>query len=174
MPALFEEAAEAKGDNSSELQTAEALLAELKQTQPPNSPRVRILESYRLMAINDEKSKNDNCEAAVRILDEILHEDQDNVAAILGKPTSFPASCHDSSFFFASFVAIATAYTLLKKAPQARNHLKRVSKLNYVPEYANEFEKCYLMLADAYIQVSSTSSIGYDLLVFSPFLLFLS
>ena len=51
------------------------------------------------------------------------------------------------------FSAIYTAYTVLKKAPQARNHLKRVFKLNYTPENANEFEKCYLMIADAYIQV---------------------
>jgi len=42
---------------------------------------------------------------------------------------------------------------LLKQPPRARNQLKRVTKLEWTEEFSNEFEKCWLLLADLYIKV---------------------
>ena len=41
---------------------------------------------------------------------------------------------------------------LLKQEPKARNHLKRISKMQYNTEEADELERSYLLLADMYIQ----------------------
>ncbi len=49
-------------------------------------------------------------------------------------------------------MGIATAYMLLKQTPRARNQLKRVSKMAWTSDDAEEFEKCWLLLADIYIQ----------------------
>ena len=54
----------------------------------------------------------------------------------------------------AILAGMATANLLLKQVPRARNHLKRVSKLMWNMEEANDFEKSWLLLADVYIQVS--------------------
>lgn len=49
--------------------------------------------------------------------------------------------------------AMATAYMLQKQAPKARNQLKRISKMEYEPELAEEFERAWLLLSDIYINV---------------------
>ncbi len=49
-------------------------------------------------------------------------------------------------------LGIATANMLLKQIPRARNQLKRVSKMTWTSDEAEEFEKCWLLLADIYIQ----------------------
>lgn len=42
---------------------------------------------------------------------------------------------------------------LLKQTPKARNQLKRVQKIQYKPDEAEEFERAWLLLADIHIQV---------------------
>jgi tetratricopeptide repeat protein 21B len=40
---------------------------------------------------------------------------------------------------------------MLKQAPKARNHLKRVAKIPFSAELVDDFERGWLMLADVYI-----------------------
>ncbi|KAF0296468.1 Tetratricopeptide repeat protein 21B [Amphibalanus amphitrite] len=47
---------------------------------------------------------------------------------------------------------MATAYMLLKQTPRARNQLKRVAKNTWNFEDAEYLERCWLLLADIYIQ----------------------
>ena len=58
---------------------------------------------------------------------------RDNVGAILG---------------------MSIAYQLLKQTPRARNQLKRVFKRGWNFDDAEYLERCWLLLADIYIQVS--------------------
>lgn len=55
-------------------------------------------------------------------------------------------------------LAIATAYTILKQGQRAKNQLKRVSKRSWTFEDAEYLERCWLLLADFYMQASK-----YDL-----------
>ncbi|KAI4489571.1 hypothetical protein M0802_011008 [Mischocyttarus mexicanus] len=55
-------------------------------------------------------------------------------------------------------LGMATAHILLKQTPRARNHLKRVSKNVWTFEDAEYLERCWLLLADIYVQSSK-----YDL-----------
>lgn len=41
---------------------------------------------------------------------------------------------------------------ILKQVPRARNQLKRVAKMQWTTEHAEEFEQSWLLLADVYIQ----------------------
>ena len=50
---------------------------------------------------------------------------------------------------------MAVAYMSLKQPPKARNQLKRIVKMDWTEEYAQEFEKSWLLLADIYIEVFS-------------------
>ena len=47
---------------------------------------------------------------------------------------------------------MATAHMMLKQVPRARNQLKRVAKIQWNSEDAEEFEQSWLLLADIYIQ----------------------
>jgi len=49
-------------------------------------------------------------------------------------------------------LAMANAFTMLKQTPKARNQLKRVAKMGYVAEEADEFERSWLLLSDIHIQ----------------------
>ena len=72
-----------------------------------------------------------NAESAINRLLEVLQADQDYAPAL---------------------VAAALGYLTLRQAPKARNHLKRIAKLSYQPEYADDFELGWLLLAHVYIQ----------------------
>lgn len=58
---------------------------------------------------------------------------------------------------------MATAYMMLKQTPRARNHLKRIAKMNWTIVDADEFEKSWLLLADVYIH-SGKYDMATDLL----------
>ncbi|XP_058794945.1 tetratricopeptide repeat protein 21B-like [Phymastichus coffea] len=60
-------------------------------------------------------------------------------------------------------LGLATAHILLKQTPRARNHLKRVSKNTWTFEDAEYLERCWLLLADIYVQ-SSKYDLATDLL----------
>lgn len=47
---------------------------------------------------------------------------------------------------------LQTAHILLKQTPRARNHLKRVAKNIWTFEDAEYLERCWLLLAEIYVQ----------------------
>merc|ERR1711988_22210 len=51
-----------------------------------------------------------------------------------------------------ALLGMATAFMMQKQMPKARNQLKRISKMTYDRELADDFEQSYLLLADIYIQ----------------------
>lgn len=58
---------------------------------------------------------------------------------------------------------IATAYTLLKQGQRAKNQLKRIVKSTWTFEDAEYLERCWLLLADYYVQ-STKFDIATDLI----------
>ncbi|CAB4014116.1 Tetratricopeptide repeat 21B [Paramuricea clavata] len=107
------------------VKTAEKLLKELKPTG--NGLKYRILENYAFMA-NKNKS---NIEKSLSHFMEIATAERDHLPSLLG---------------------MATAYMYMKQTPRARNQLKRIAKMNWTMEEADEFERSWLLLADVYIQ----------------------
>jgi len=74
--------------------------------------------------------QKDNINRAMVSFTDVLENEKDNLPAMLG---------------------VSTAYMIEKAPNKARNYLKRIAKLPYNQEFAEEFEKAYLMLADIYI-----------------------
>ncbi|KAI9346469.1 hypothetical protein BDR26DRAFT_855632 [Obelidium mucronatum] len=107
------------------LLTADKLLKELPQN--PKSIRTQILECHAWMAT---KQKSE-IERALGHLTQILQDEPDHVPSLLG---------------------IAIAYMLLKQPPRARNQLKRIVKMEWSIQYADDFERAWLLLADIHIQ----------------------
>lgn len=105
--------------------TAEKLLKELCQN--PKSLRTQILECNTLLATKQKAE----IERALNGYMAILNTEKDYVPALLG---------------------MSIAYMLQKQPPKARNQLKRVAKMDYIAEFGEDFEKCWLLLADTYIQ----------------------
>lgn len=118
------------------VRTADKLLKDFK---PKGSPlKYRILENNVLMAFKTKP----NVEKALSQFMEIATTEHDCVPALLG---------------------MATAYMYLKQTPRARNQLKRIAKMNWNSEEAEEFERSWLLLADIYIQSGKFDMAG-DLL----------
>eukprot|EP00794_Sanderia_malayensis_P003381 gene3381-3871_t len=118
------------------LKTAEKLLKEVK---PKNNPlKHKVLTNYLLMAAKNKAMT----EKSLSSFMELASNEKDNVPSLLG---------------------MATAYMMLKQTPRARNQLKRVAKIAWNSEDANEFEKSWLLLADIYIQ-SGKYDLAQDLL----------
>uniref|UniRef100_A0A8C6YVJ4 Tetratricopeptide repeat domain 21B n=1 Tax=Nothoprocta perdicaria TaxID=30464 RepID=A0A8C6YVJ4_NOTPE len=120
------------------VRTAENLLKELKPQTVQGHVQLRIMENYCLMATKQKS----NVERALNAFTEIVVAEKDHIPALLG---------------------MATAYMILKQTPRARNQLKRISKMNWNPIDAEEFEKSWLLLADIYIQSAKYDMAG-DLL----------
>ncbi len=78
-------------------------------------------------------------------------------------------TCRPSTLFYPQrdsvpvLLGIATAHMILKQTPRARNQLKRVSKMTWTSEEAEEFEKCWILLADIFIQ-NNKIDVAIDLL----------
>ncbi|XP_042234768.1 tetratricopeptide repeat protein 21B-like [Homarus americanus] len=51
-----------------------------------------------------------------------------------------------------AILGMATAYMILKQTPRARNQLKRLAKAVWNFEDAEYLERCWLLLADIYVQ----------------------
>jgi len=88
-----------RAEPSDAVRAAERLLREL-----PASPRRQVLECYTLMAYKQRHQ----IDKAVAVLLELLQLEKDYLPAL---------------------VCLSQAYLMLKQAPKARNHLKRVAKL---------------------------------------------
>lgn len=124
---LFQESTEAKGDNSHHVNAATKLLKELSPNLKQSDPmKYTVLQAYCLLSTRS-KSRIDQ---ALALFQDLWADDKDCVPACLG---------------------MANAYMLKGETPKARNQLKRVSKMKVLPEYSQEYEKSWLMLADIYI-----------------------
>ena len=118
------------------LNTAQRLLKELFPTGSPHESLThRLLGDFFLLATK----KKYNIEKAMQDCTAMASEEslRDHVGPALG---------------------LAMAHILLKQTPRARNHLKRVSKNVWTFEDAEYLERCWLLLADIYVQSSK-----YDL-----------
>lgn len=107
------------------LMTAEQLIKELDQN--PKSLSTQMLECHALMAT---KQKSE-VEKAIAVQMNMLTIDHDYIPAIYGS---------------------SVGYMLLKQPPRARNQLKRAAKIAWSQEFGDDLEKCWLLLADIYIQ----------------------
>ncbi|KAI8899995.1 hypothetical protein BC833DRAFT_583602 [Globomyces pollinis-pini] len=105
--------------------TADKLIKELPQN--PKSLKTQILECHALLSTK----QTTEIEKAITIQMEILNTERDYIPAIYGT---------------------SVAFMLLKQTPRARNQLKRVSKMEWTREFGDDIEKCWLLLADIYIQ----------------------
>lgn len=122
--------ADSRDSEEMALRTADKLLRELKPKPGQQMISYQLLQGMFLLA---SKNKT-NIERALQDFMTVAAQDvqgRENVGAILG---------------------IATAYQLLKQTPRARNQLKRVAKHSWNFEDAEQLEKCWLLLADIYIQ----------------------
>ena len=111
-------------DTGEAVRVAEKLLREI--TRRPKTREVMVLESYALMCTKQKQ----NIERSVQRFVEMVSADKDYVPAICG---------------------MANALMLLRQVPKARNQLKRIHKMTYNPDYADDFERGWLMLANIYI-----------------------
>ncbi|KAL6760145.1 intraflagellar transport protein [Haematococcus lacustris] len=117
------------GENAEQresIATARSLLSQVR-TQDMSSQRFQVLECYARMASRDTLQ----VEEALGTLLDMANLDPNNVPVLL---------------------AMATGFMLLKQTPKARNQLKRVQKISYKPDEAQEFERAWLLLADIHIQ----------------------
>lgn len=132
--AVWDEANEGKGraDNANAVDAAMKLLCEVRG-QAARSIRYKVLECYAQMATGDKG----NVEEALSALLDIANSDRDNVPVLL---------------------AMATGFMMIKQTPKARNQLKRVQKIQFKPDEAEEFERSWLLLADIHIKAGK-----YDL-----------
>nr|XP_006124853.1 tetratricopeptide repeat protein 21B isoform X4 [Pelodiscus sinensis] len=117
------------------VRTAEKLLKELKPQTIQGHIQLRIMENHCLMATKQKS----NVEQALNTFTEVVVAEKDHIPALLG---------------------MATAYMILKQTPRARNQLKRISKMNWNPIDAEDFEKSWLLLADIYIQSAKYDMAG--------------
>ena len=117
--------------NSETAAVADQLFKELRTFVIPEDfdLKVKVLEAYICLATRS-KSKIDQ---AMQIFIDILEKEKDYLPALLGMSTTF---------------------MLEKSTTKARNALKRIAKMPYSHELADEFERGYLLLADIYIQKS--------------------
>ena len=115
----------ASGGGKESAAAAMQLLNEVRSRRQ-GTPRFVVLEAYAMMATGERA----DLEAALQSLLTLAQSDSESVPVLL---------------------ALATAYTMLRQVPKARNQLKRVAKMPYNVEEADEFERSWLMLAEVHI-----------------------
>ncbi|XP_027210397.1 tetratricopeptide repeat protein 21B-like isoform X1 [Penaeus vannamei] len=111
------------------IRTADKLLKELSPKPGDQQVSHQILSNFLLLATKQKA----NAERALQDFMNIASQEsyKNHVGAILG---------------------MATAYMILKQTPRARNQLKRVAKSIWNFEDAEYLERCWLLLADIYVQ----------------------
>ena len=101
---------------------ARRLIEEIPRRKPEDIEKVKILECYCQMATGNKL----DVEAASKKLQEMVGTQMEHVPAMLG---------------------VSVAFVVLKQTPKARNMLKRIVKLEYRPDNAEEFERSWLVRA---------------------------
>lgn len=117
---------------------AERLIKELKQRLESNGEdqfKCRLLTNFRMLATKEKFNIERALEDFVTIASQ--NATKENLGAILG---------------------MSTAYTLLKQQQRAKNQLKRVVKNAWNFDDAEYLERCWLLLADQYIQSNKLES----------------
>ncbi|XP_029176908.1 tetratricopeptide repeat protein 21B-like [Nylanderia fulva] len=139
--AFNDEDVEYQDSRTMALRTAYRLLQELNPKGSPHEELTHKLLSNFFLLATKQKS---NIEKALQDCTALASQEtlRDHVGPALG---------------------MATAHILLKQTPRARNHLKRVSKNVWTFEDAEYLERCWLLLADIYVQ-SSKYDLANDLL----------
>lgn len=137
------EDAEVRESRSMALRTADRLLKELKPRPgglDNDALTFRLLTNFLHLASRQKY----NIDLALNDFTAIATQDEykDHVGPILG---------------------LATAHIILKQGQRAKNQLKRVAKNVWTFEDAEYLERCWLILADLYIQANKTD-IAHDLL----------
>jgi len=122
---LWEEGEGGGEGNSENVRVAEKLLKELELLGTKSAKHI-ILENFHLLATRQKS----NIDRAMAKFMEILQNENDNLPALLG---------------------VSTAFMFEKASNKARNYLKRIAKMPYNQEFAEEFETSYLMLAEIYV-----------------------
>ncbi|XP_029051789.2 tetratricopeptide repeat protein 21B-like [Osmia bicornis bicornis] len=133
--------AEYQDSRTMALKTAYRLLQELNPKGSPHEMLTHRLLSNFFLLTTKQKS---NIEKALQDCTTLASQEtlRDHVGPALG---------------------MAMAHILLKQTPRARNHLKRVSKNTWTFEDAEYLERCWLLLADIYVQ-SNKYDLANDLL----------
>ncbi|XP_045469443.1 tetratricopeptide repeat protein 21B-like [Harmonia axyridis] len=131
---------EYRDSRSMALKTADRLLKELKQKLGESVLKYKLMLNFRLLATKEKPLVEQGLEAFIALASQNVYKD--NIGVILG---------------------MSTAYTLLKQSQRAKNQLKRVVKNSWTFEDAEYLEKCWLLLADYYIQ-SGKYDMASDLL----------
>ncbi|CAG9772405.1 unnamed protein product [Ceutorhynchus assimilis] len=129
---------EYRDSRSLALKTAERLIKELKQRLESNGEdllKYRLLSNFRLLATKEKYNIERALEDFVAIAS--YNPSKENLGAILG---------------------MSTAYTLLKQQQRAKNQLKRLVKHAWNFDDSEYLEKCWLLLADQYIQNNKLES----------------
>uniref|UniRef100_A0A7S2HRG3 Tetratricopeptide repeat protein 21B n=1 Tax=Zooxanthella nutricula TaxID=1333877 RepID=A0A7S2HRG3_9DINO len=132
------EALEAPSDASNDnLREVDSLIKELSVAQKTaRNPRLKVYQCQSLMFTKQKQ----NVERALNQLMEIYNDKKDYVPALL---------------------AMSQGLIIQKQVTKARNQLKRIhdlAKRSYNPEFMDDFERAWLLLAEIYIQSSK-----YDL-----------
>ncbi|KAK1171978.1 tetratricopeptide repeat protein 21B-like isoform X1 [Acipenser oxyrinchus oxyrinchus] len=120
------------------VRTALNLLKEYHPRTLQGEKQVLLLQNCCLMASKDKT----NVEKALIAFTEMASSEKEHVSSLL---------------------AMAQAFMILKQTPRARNQLKRITKVAWNAAEAEDLEKCWLLLADIYIQ-SGKFDIATDLL----------
>lgn len=135
---------EYRDSRSMALKTADRLLKELKQkvvhSMGDDELKCRLLENFLLIASKDKSNVEQALEDFISIGS--MEAYKDHVGPILG---------------------MAMAYSLLKQGQRAKTQLKRVIKNIWTFEEADYIERCWLLLADYYLQ-SNKYELAADLL----------
>lgn len=109
------------------VRTAEKLLREFYPHSDSGQSQLRLLQSLCLLATREKA----NVEVALGAFIEMAQAEKDSIPALL---------------------AMAQAYMLLKQVPKARTQLKRLAKVPWTLDEAEDLEKSWLLLADIYCQ----------------------
>ncbi|XP_034340008.1 tetratricopeptide repeat protein 21A isoform X1 [Arvicanthis niloticus] len=109
------------------VRTAEKLLREFYPHSESGQTQLRLLQSMCLLATREKA----NIEVALGAFIEMAQAEKDSIPALL---------------------AMAQAYILLKQVPKARTQLKRLAKVPWILDDAEDLEKSWLLLADIYCQ----------------------
>ncbi|XP_050699357.1 tetratricopeptide repeat protein 21B-like [Eriocheir sinensis] len=111
------------------IRTADKLLKELNPKPGEQMISHQVLSNFLLLATKQKSSAEQALQEFMNVASQESYKE--HVGAILG---------------------MATAYMILKQTPRARNQLKRLAKAMWNFEDAEYLERCWLLLADIYVQ----------------------
>lgn len=120
------------GQNRSDfLDSVSACSRLLKELKGPRTVKQNVLEAYALMVSRVKQDVEAALGKLIDIFNQASEGSSDNVPVLL---------------------AMAVGFLLINQTPKARNQLKRISKLQFCHEDAEEFERAWLTLVELYIQ----------------------